>query len=513
MGVKLHDSAGNIISIPGGKLLSGAEISTGDATSANQGIMIVKHPLNYDDYYIFCTDDALLGQDFNYNTQGSQTPITRGLNYFVYKKNTKTVSGPTRIGSFRTTEQLAATFHANGKDIWVVTHESIPTGGNLNVFTQKYNAYLLTCSGIQSTPVSSSLGFPVQTTLDWQNHRRLDTERASLKFSWNGSKAAATHHNSTGTNYNMSVCLMDFNNATGEFSNSVAINPNDNAHLIPYSTEFSPSNNRLYVTYCSSPWDVPAVNGKVVYYDLTDNNNYHLVANLGTTIDAGTIKLGGDGKMYVGSFGSSPWGYRANIGAVSDVDGTPTFNANGVTVGGGRVGYGLSNLFVPPNDYLVNAKDTVLANCNSINLTSKWLCRASSSEDQDARWSGTGITNITDGIFDPNVSGSGTFLIEYKTCSATDTINITVNNCITGINNLDNNELTIYPNPSTGKFTFEVNKAEGKTIVIYNILGAVMMEQKITQSKSEITINQSGVYFYQVKENNEIQKMGKIVVK
>ena len=63
-------------------------------------------------------------------------------------------------------------------------------------------------------------------------------------------------------------------------------------------------------------------------------------------------------------------------------------------------------------------------------------------------WSGTGITNTSTGIFDPAVSGSGTFVLSYTipgTCGSTDTstvvVNPTANATITSsINSLCSNE-------------------------------------------------------------------------
>ena len=44
-------------------------------------------------------------------------------------------------------------------------------------------------------------------------------------------------------------------------------------------------------------------------------------------------------------------------------------------------------------------------------------------------WSGTGITNTSTGVFDPAVSGTGTFTITYTMACGTGTMQIVVNNC------------------------------------------------------------------------------------
>ena len=54
-----------------------------------------------------------------------------GLTILVSRSGTL-MSGPTRLGDFRTTEGIAATSHANGKDIWVTVQEAGST--NLHSF-------------------------------------------------------------------------------------------------------------------------------------------------------------------------------------------------------------------------------------------------------------------------------------------------------------------------------------------------------------------------------------------
>jgi hypothetical protein len=69
----------------------------------------------------------------------------------------------------------------------------------------------------------------------------------------------------------------------------------------------------------------------------------------------------------------------------------------------------------------------------------------------------------------------------------------------TGItSNVSENEITIYPNPSNGKFTIEMGKTENGTTEIYNLLGEkVYSENFIQQSSIEMDLSefQKGIYF------------------
>ena len=69
---------------------------------------------------IFTSDDAL-------------TNANVGVNYTILDLNTMTSSAPVRLkddlgNDYRSTEQVEATFHANGRDVWlVVRHAGLMT--------------------------------------------------------------------------------------------------------------------------------------------------------------------------------------------------------------------------------------------------------------------------------------------------------------------------------------------------------------------------------------------------
>jgi Secretion system C-terminal sorting domain len=84
-----------------------------------------------------------------------------------------------------------------------------------------------------------------------------------------------------------------------------------------------------------------------------------------------------------------------------------------------------------------------------------------------------------------------------------------------GVNTLKNSRLSIYPNPATDKITVEISReTEGSKLFIVNVEGQVQLEQKITQSKTQIDISTlpSGVYFVRL-TNEKTVEVGKIVKK
>ena len=410
-GVNLWDANGAAIAIPGGRLLTGTENLAGTEGSAVQGVIIVKHPLDTNRYYIFTTDDAIYGRDLG---------VDLGFNYFVYTKSTNTCSGATRLGTFRSTEQVAATWHANGVDVWISTHASSPNPGSAT-----FHSFLLQCSGLNETAVTSSTGF---ATFSGGDH---DNERASLQFNEAGTKAAQTHHCGSGNWLPaQSVEIMNFNNLTGVFSNAVGVSANNVNYSAPYDCEFSPSGNRLYVSnQCN-------VGAEIGYYDLTAGNAYTAVGNFPNG-QSGVLKVGGDGNIYTGNFKlCGGWGYGGSIGRISAPDGTPAYNATALAVPAGTVGWGLPNMFIPPRDWLEIVDPGALTQCDlPYNFSTNWKCKATDAENtplyenaysMDIPCATCTIDPIT-GVF--NSTAPGTFRIRFDICTISDTLTFTVGTC------------------------------------------------------------------------------------
>ncbi|MFH0894076.1 MAG: T9SS type A sorting domain-containing protein [Bacteroidota bacterium] len=109
-------------------------------------------------------------------------------------------------------------------------------------------------------------------------------------------------------------------------------------------------------------------------------------------------------------------------------------------------------------------------------------------------FSGTGISG---NIFDPNAAGEGTFDIIYtytdgNNCTNSDTNTVVVDLCI-GINNINATTLSIYPNPSTGSFTLQLD--ESASIEIYSAQGSLVYSEKFESGKRELKFDVAeGVY-------------------
>jgi hypothetical protein len=186
------------------------------AFSSTQSSCIVKQPGNSNLYYIFTTNSI---EDYT-------TPIYKGLCYSIVDMNLNGGLGdviPTSKNILLmnpSCEKVAATFHANQRDIWIVSRE---------MWTNKYWTYLLTPSGIIDS-VSSICGKNFGTS-------RNDNATGCIKISHNSKLIATSFRGSMFELYN-------FDNNNGNISYLLS---DSNSMYGNNEAEFSKNNQYLYV--------------------------------------------------------------------------------------------------------------------------------------------------------------------------------------------------------------------------------------------------------------------------
>lgn len=217
-------------------------------------IIIVPNPGNTDLYYIFTLDD-----------EGDPN----GLNYSVVDMTLQGGNGDVTVkNSFlRTnmTEKLAAVYHCNNHDIWVMTHDR---------FTNAFAAYLVTNSGVSASPIISNTGM---------SHTDV---HGQLKFTSDGNRLACA------VGYQDTLEIFDFDKSTGIVSNPLTLPIN---HKV-YGIEFSPDNSKLYGTY----YDI-ASTSVLFQLDLNAPNIPASQVMLGSSPDPiiYALQLARDNKIYV----------------------------------------------------------------------------------------------------------------------------------------------------------------------------------------------------------------------
>ena len=77
-----------------------------------------------------------------------------------------------------------------------------------------------------------------------------------------------------------------------------------------------------------------------------------------------------------------------------------------------------------------------------------------------------------------------------------------------------NADFSISPNPSNGQFQLKSEYPGNCTLYVYNAVGVLQQQQNISEGISPFTLQESapGIYFYQIRDNSNLLKSGRLVV-
>ena len=292
----------------------------GGHNSSTQSGVIVPQPVRGNRFYLFTVDEE--GGALEYAILDSNGSGGTGS---IFSRNHRLLNA--------STEKITAVLHANKTDIWIIAHE---WGNN------KFYAWLLTGTGLSSTPKISTIGPSHSGNTGYS--------KGYMKSSPDGSKLALAVVGSQagfGSTNDGRWELYDFDNNTGLLSNAMsftnankptAVNEYDGA----YGVEFSPNGRFLYI----SCWNVRGSNDRLFQFDLRAgnrsfadiNNSAYQVASSSGTNDFGALQLAPDGRIYIA---------RGNRGSLSYIEypNCPTsscnYTANGPSLSGASSRYGL----------------------------------------------------------------------------------------------------------------------------------------------------------------------------
>ncbi|MNK40858.1 PKD domain protein [compost metagenome] len=278
-------------------MLNGTALK-GFGISSTQGGIAVPKPGNPNIYYLFGLSDTYEEYGLTYN----EIDIT--LNVGLGAVTNKNIP----LNTDAKTEKITAVYHANGKDIWVISHT---TGTTDNGFV----AYLVTENGINTTPVKSSVGILPSFDPFWSVVYTL----GQLKASPDGKKLVSgiTYLNFVQEETGME--LFDFNNETGEITNPMFIKTSVGGAGV-YGVEFSPNSQYVYMAEVTLLF-ATFIEGKLQQFDLNAGDNAAIEASrmqlmdlTGTSQSIGGMQLAPDGKIYI----SNGWQVRTeNVHAIN----------------------------------------------------------------------------------------------------------------------------------------------------------------------------------------------------
>ncbi|WMI67849.1 T9SS type B sorting domain-containing protein [Mangrovimonas sp. YM274] len=271
----------------------------GDDSSTSSGLIVPK-PEDPNSYYIFTVDEPHHFNSSAFPNNQDGDGVNDGLMYSLvdmslnsglgdvdpFEKNVQLITYDTTDPDevdFKCSEKITAVKADDCSSFWVITH-----------FTDSFYAFKVDINGVNTTPVVSVVGPEVPVS----GYRR--NGLGYLKASPDGSKLAAAHHGFATELAGESgggIYLFDFNNDTGEVSNSQELYSPINNNS-PYGLEFSAQNKKLYATI--SQGIDGAGTSQVVQWNLEANNipNSQTVIHSSNQMASGALQLGIDKKIY-----------------------------------------------------------------------------------------------------------------------------------------------------------------------------------------------------------------------
>jgi PKD repeat protein len=227
------------------------------APSSGQSGLVLPKPGNTDIYYIFTVDENAGSRGLRYSVVDMS--LGNGLGD-VTEKNTLLFTP--------SSEKMAAVHHANGIDIWLVTHKWE---------SDEFVSYLVTETGIlTNSPIVSKTG-----TI---HEGHVSRSRGYMKLSPQGDKLALAIE--TMNRFE----LYNFDNLTGKVSNPIIFPDN---YLTAYGVEFSSDGRYLYG---SERW------GKKVYqFNVSSGNLSEILASQTIIKNYRTkgLQMAPDGRIYI----------------------------------------------------------------------------------------------------------------------------------------------------------------------------------------------------------------------
>lgn len=123
---------------------------------------------------------------------------------------------------------------------------------------------------------------------------------------------------------------------------------------------------------------------------------------------------------------------------------------------------------------------------------------------------------ITDTLQNPVYAfpGSGTYTVRLSAYNDCDTMTTSQQITITAteVENLKEEQLVVYPNPSSGLFYLNFEKNSEKSIRVFNALGQLIFEQyNVVERQISIDLEKRGLYYLEIGQSDENLKVLKLI--
>ena len=345
-GEEVYDKNNN--TMPGGTGLHGDKSST-------QSAIIVPKPADPNIYYIFTVGTVVDTPNEGFEYSVVDMSLNGGLGT-VTQRNIPLLD--------YSSEKITATFkNPDGSSIWVITFAS-EDGSIDSDFTQNLNSYNtfhafeINENGVSVNSVRSSAG-PVN----------IGDRRGYLKISPNGKKLVCAN-TSDGT------FLYDFNQQTGQISNRIRLNLNDNTSGWSntnqgYGVEFSSNSKLLYVTSYNGASGSQTSKAILYQFETENPNSNPVILDRQNNLYRGALQLGPNGKIYraMSINYNTSLDYLAVINEPNKIGLNCDYNSQGINLAPGKSTQGL-----PPfiQSFFFNTLDVII---NGNEVSSDTFCK------------------------------------------------------------------------------------------------------------------------------------------
>ncbi len=227
-----------------------------------------------------------------------------------------------------------------------------------------------------------------------------------------------------------------------------------------------------------------------------------VAANPTVSITGGTAAVCPGSAINLTASGANTYSWNTGA-ATSTIAPTPTANASYTVVGTNTAG--CTNIAVQA--VTVNAAPSVsIIGTSSICVGQNATLTASGANTYSWNTGSALASIVVNPTITTNYTVNGTSTVTG--CSASTTANLIVSPC-SGLNSLSAkiNGLSVYPNPSNGEFTIELNNGLNKTIEVTDLTGRVVLTS--ASSKDKVNVNMAnlanGIYYVKIQSDNAVE--------
>jgi len=347
------------------------------------------------------------------------------------------------------------------------------------------------------------------------------TASGASSYNWNNTTTGATFMNTPSVTSSYFVLGTDANGCVGVASVPFTVNPQPAVALSGNTFVCSGASSTLTTTGgVTYSWTVPGTGTNVVVspaattvYGVTGTGSNGCIRTVTLTVAVNTIVvtassntavcLGKDVTLLANGATSYTW--LPIISVFNPLNITPLVTATYTYLAKDSkqcIHTGMIVVTVNPLP-VINLAATSQTICAG--ETTTITATGGSSYDWTAPTATTGAMLVVNPNVNTTYNVTGT---DVNGCSGNATTRLTVSKC-TGLEKIGSEitGLNVFPNPTNGEFTVELNNGLNKTIEVSDLTGRVIVSSQTQDTKTVVNLNNfaNGVYYVKIQSNNSVE--------